>query len=101
MCQLLETILVRQNNLLNIEFHNARVNYSRKALFNATDTWDLREIITLPDQDPGTVYKCRFLYAGNVEGVGISPYTPRNIVSLFLAVSDDLEYAFKFSDRSL
>lgn len=100
MCQLLETIMIRQNRLMNVELHNARVNYSRQALFNAPDTWDLQQLIALPETDPATVHRCRFLYAGSVEGIEILPYFPRKILRLFLAVSDDIAYAFKFSDRS-
>jgi 4-amino-4-deoxychorismate lyase len=100
MSQLLETIMIRQKSMVNLEFHNARVNYTRRALFNATDTWDLDKLIALPETDTATVYRCRFLYAVRVEGIEIIPYIPRKIVRLYLTVSDDLAYAFKFSDRS-
>ena len=100
MCLLLETIKVRQNKLLNIEFHNERVNFSRRTLFNVTDTWDLKELIALPELDNEFVYRCRFLYAESVNVIEFLPYVRRKIVRLFMVFADDLDYSFKFSDRT-
>jgi len=99
MCQLLETIKVRQNRLQNLDYHSDRVNSSRKALFHSTDRWDLSQFITVPDLDPDKTYRCRFLYSRNVEQTEFLPYTPRIIKKLLLIYADQLDYAFKYANR--
>lgn len=100
MCQLLETIKVKGNKLHLVHYHNARVNNSRKALLHARDTWDLQDLIEFPDLDPEITFRCRFLYAHKVDTVEFIPYTPRVIQKLYLVNADELDYQFKYADRS-
>jgi 4-amino-4-deoxychorismate lyase len=100
MCQLLETIKIKRNQLQQLIYHNHRVNYSRSALFQFGDTWDLKEIIKLPVLNPEITYRCRFLYSTVVEQVEFIPYAPRIIQKLFLVCADELAYNFKFANRS-
>ncbi|MBN1790455.1 MAG: aminotransferase class IV [Bacteroidales bacterium] len=100
MCQLLETIRIKQNMLQHIVYHNHRVNNSRKLLFHAKQLWDLSEIIQIPDLDQNTIYRCRFLYARKVVGFEFVPYIPRVVKKLYLVDCGDLNYSFKYSDRS-
>jgi 4-amino-4-deoxychorismate lyase len=99
MFQLLETIQVKDNRLHNLIFHNARVNDSRKRLFHATDLWDLAECIKLPRLVPQLTYRCRFLYAMDVDYIEFIPYIPRTINKLHMVIIHDLDYAFKYADR--
>jgi 4-amino-4-deoxychorismate lyase len=101
MCQLLETIKVKQNALLHLKFHNIRVNYSRRNLFQSDDSWDLSQLITIPELDPNKVYRCRFLYSHTVEKIEFLPYVPRIIKKLFLVTADDIDYSFKYADRDV
>lgn len=86
--------------LQHIVYHNNRVNNSRKLLFHSKQLWDLSEIIQLPDLDQNTIYRCRFLYARKVDGFEFVPYIPRVVKKLFLVDCGDLDYSFKYSDRS-
>jgi 4-amino-4-deoxychorismate lyase len=99
MCQLLETIKVRQNSLQHVEFHNERVNYSRSYLFESIDNWDLLKLISVPGLDPGRIYRCRFLYSRVVEKIEFLPYAPRIIQKLFFVTVEDLDYSFKYANR--
>jgi 4-amino-4-deoxychorismate lyase len=100
MCQLLETIKVKHNSLQNIFYHNNRVNKSRKLLFQSKHTWDLSKIIRVPDLDQNTIYRCRFLYGREPDGFEFIPYSGRIVQKLYLVDCGDLEYSFKYADRS-
>jgi 4-amino-4-deoxychorismate lyase len=99
MCQLLETIKVKQNKLQNISFHNNRVNYSRSVIFKSADQWDLSALIKMPELDQEIIYKCRFLYSRGMEKVEFLPYAPHIIQKLFLISVEELDYSFKFANR--
>jgi len=99
MCQLLETIRVRNNRLENLDFHNARLNYSRKALLHVGENWDLSEMINIPGLNPAVTYRCRFLYSRDVDLVEFLPYTPRFIDKLYMVPAKDIDYSFKYADR--
>ncbi len=101
MCQLFETIKVKHNKLQHIVYHNNRVNNSRKLLFQSKYSWDLSEIIRIPELDHNTIYRCRFLYAKEPDGFEFIPYIPRVVQKLYLVDCGDLDYSFKYSDRSI
>lgn len=100
MCQLLETIKVKRNSFQHVFYHNNRVNNSRKLLFQSKHPWDLSKIIRIPDLDQNTIYRCRFLYAREPDGFEFVPYFKRVVQKLYLLDCGDLEYSFKYSDRS-
>lgn len=85
---------------MHLSYHNDRVNNSRKALFNADDFWDLSRIITLPELDPNVIYSCRIKYSSDIDKIEFNPYQPRKIQKLNLVCSDQLDYSFKYADRS-
>jgi len=99
MCQLLETIKVKQNTLQHLKFHTNRVNYSRSFLFQSVDNWDLSQLIDVPELDPDGIYRCRFLYSRVVEKIEFLPYIPRIIQKLFLVRNETLDYSFKYANR--
>jgi len=101
MCQLLETIKVKGNKLQHVSYHNDRVNYSRSALFQSADTWDLSALIKMPELDPEIIYRCRFLYSHEADKIEFIPYAPRNIQKLFLVHVDELDYGFKYANREI
>ena len=64
---LFETIKVKNKNLQNIEYHNSRLNRSRKELFGANDFIYLENIIEIPSSLSDDVYKCRVIYDKKIE----------------------------------
>ena len=101
MCLLFETIKVKNKNLQNIEYHNSRLNRSRKELFGADDFIYLENIIKIPSSLSDDVYKCRVIYDKKIEKIEFEPYKPRIIHSLKLVECNDIEYGFKYHDRSM
>ncbi len=100
MCQLFETIKLINNKLQNIYYHNNRVNNTRRALFQSGQPWELTEIIHIPELDHHTVYRCRFGYSKEPETCEFIPYVKREVGKLYLLDADEIEYPFKYSDRS-
>ena len=100
MSLLFESIKVANNVLLNVGYHNARVNHARRKLFMASDDWDLNELIQLPELDRSLVYKCRFVYDTKPHSITFQPYIMRQIRALKLVECPEIDYSLKFLDRS-
>ncbi len=101
MCLLLETIRIENGLIRNLKYHQARVNQSRKELFNCNDWLDLTEITKEPaSKNKKNLLKCRITYAKQIEKIEFLPYQIPSISSLKLVFDDQIDYAYKFSDRS-
>jgi 4-amino-4-deoxychorismate lyase len=100
MCLLLETVRIMENKLQNLAFHNDRINHTRKILFKKSDKWDLSEIIRIPELKKNLIYKCRILYSETIHSIEFQRYSPPVIKKLYLIHADELEYSFKYADRT-
>ncbi len=101
MCLLFETIKVKSYILKNIDYHNARVNQSRKDLFGALDLWDLRRLIEQPSLNTEQVYRCKFIYGIKFQSVEFIPYSIKPLKSLKLIKVDNIDYSYKYLDRTI
>lgn len=101
--QLLETIRYSNGVLENLRYHNERLNRSRKALWHQTDRVDLEELIPMPaDPARGQVVRCRVLFSETgMDLVEFIPYSRKDIRSLQVVGTGDLDYAHKYADRSV
>lgn len=99
MSLLFETIRVLDGKLQNIVYHNARLNISRKVLFNVSDSIKLEECIRIPSEISKGIYKCKVLYDRKIQSILIEPYIQRKIKSLKLIEENTISYNFKFTDR--
>ena len=100
MCRLIESIKIVNLQCQNISYHNERLNRSRKELFGIDEVVDLSELISLPaNLDAGT-YKCRVVYSDIVHNIEFIPYMPRKINTLRLVYADEINYSYKYHDRS-
>jgi 4-amino-4-deoxychorismate lyase len=96
----LETICVRQRQLLNLPAHNERFNRTRLALWGLAQPLALQEVIALPDWlHPDQTYKCRVTYGREIETIEFEEYHVRPVHSLQLLNADGLDYTFKYADR--
>jgi 4-amino-4-deoxychorismate lyase len=100
MCQLIESVKIRNRHLYNMEAHNARVAHSRRTIFASEKILDLRDYIILPDYIDTGLYKCRIVYAQEVRKVEFLPYTPKPVQNLRIVQDDAIQYQYKFLDRS-
>lgn len=97
---LVETIKIKNNQLQRIDYHNQRLNYARKWFWNCKDEIDISKTIQLLDLATDVIYKCRISYTQNIENIEISPYEIRPIKNLKVVHANDLDYQFKYADRS-
>jgi len=97
MKKLLETLKIVNGQPQFLNFHHERLNYSRKLLFNATDTIELAHFIQAPT--PTAIYKCRIIYATAIEHVEYSLYSARHFKSFQVIEADQLAYPFKYLNR--
>lgn len=100
MSLLFETIKIDNSIVCNIDFHNDRMNRSRKALFNADDFFDLKKLIAVPKEMKSGIVRCRILYDKEIRKIEFFKYSPRVIRSLKLIECNDIDYSFKFDDRT-
>lgn len=99
MSLLLETIKTVEHNLINLEYHQQRVNRSIRDLFNKNAGINLDEEIKVPGHLGKGLYKCRVIYNLEITKVEFLPYKQPEITTLKLVTGNDLEYCYKFENR--
>lgn len=99
MSLLFETIRMQDGVLQNLEYHNYRMNHSRKVLYKSPDSLDLEQIIQIPSECKQGLYKCKVTYSREVKGIEFKPYLPRVIKSLRLIEDDTISYKYKYTNR--
>lgn len=98
--KLLETIRFEKGRFINLEYHQHRMNNSRKELFNCLDELNIKSL--LETKSPPIIesrYKCRIIYEHKVENIEFVPYQKHAISSLKLIYCDDIQYEYKYLDR--
>ena len=113
MSRLLETIRLKDGTFSNLLYHQQRMNHSRKALFGCNDEIDLVKILQTyileaenaspPFQASSlekNLYKCRIIYSEQIEKIEFIPYQLPRILSLKIIIDNQIEYSYKFNDRT-
>lgn len=101
MSLLLETIKVKNKHLVNIAYHNARLNASRSEILGVSSNWDLSSIIRIPDHLTDATYKCRVEYGRDIALIEFIPYQQRAIKALYLVQANAISYSHKYTDRKM
>ncbi len=91
----LETIKIVDGNISHLSYHNRRFNETRKAHFDC-EPIDLSTLLCPPSKG---LYRCRIVYDENIKSVTYHPYRSKEITKIEL-VESDIEYAYKYADRS-
>jgi 4-amino-4-deoxychorismate lyase len=94
---LLETVRIENGNARYLSYHEARMKRSIEALSGQSVAFDLSAVIDPPANEG--ILRCRILYDTAVRRIEYIPYTPRIVRTLAL-VESDIDYAFKYADRS-
>ncbi len=100
MCRLLETIQIRQGEVLNLHRHVARLNRSRRELFCCRDELAAAAVLrglTIPADG---VWKLRVVYSVQIQRRQLTRYVVQPVRSLKLVHDDSIEYSHKYEDRS-
>lgn len=97
MDQLLETIKIVNGEPQFLEFHQARLNYARKTLFNTQEVINLEKVINNPPKED--IYRCRIIYSRKMEQLEYLPYLERNFRTFKIVEHNSIVYHFKFLNR--
>lgn len=100
MFRLLETIMLLNKQLFNLEYHQKRLNKARNDLFGLSDELDLSSFIAIPSNISNSIFKVRVIYSDVIHDVEFHPYEMRAISSLQIVNGDGIEYSYKYEDRS-
>ena len=100
MSRLVETICLKDGKLLNIFYHNKRFNETRKILFDRKDFLNLKEVVKIEDKYSCGTYKVRVIYTSEIEEIEFLPYNFQQKKTLKILHCDEIEYSFKYEDRT-
>lgn len=101
MFPLLETIKVINGIPQNLLWHQKRYDHSIKSLYGRPSKLNLEETIQIPGQFKKGKVKARLLYDDKQFSIKFDRYTPRIVRSLKIIENNEIDYGFKFTDRSL
>lgn len=95
----IESIRVCDGKFCSLEWHLRRkrqtIAYWQYPLDLSILSWQV------PEELGSGIFKCRIVYDSKIREMTYSPYQPRIIRSLKLVDGDELDYAFKYEDRSV
>lgn len=99
MYHLVESIKVENRRFHNIEYHNKRMNQSRKQLFGCDDFLKIEEQVVIPGFVDDKIFKARVIYRSSIEQTEFLEYFPRKINSFKLIFDNNIDYFHKMVDR--
>lgn len=95
-----ESIKVKNGIFLNIEFHQRRFDETRKHFFANCKPLSLSEILSNTKFSKKNIYKVRVIYGQRVEKIEYDVYSTKLIQKIKIVEIDDIDYSYKFLDRS-
>lgn len=99
MSRYIETILLLNGELRNLEFHQERFERTRFEALGIRRHSLLHEEIRPPDGLEQGRFKCRVSYGKEIELIEFEAYREHLVRSLKLVHSDSIDYAYKYADR--
>lgn len=99
MYRFIETLCIENGELKNVEYHNRRMNETRRFFWNDSPLLDVRNFVNPEGYEERT--RCRLVYGHEIESVEYFPYTIRPVSSLKLIQDETIDYRFKWADRSV
>lgn len=100
MSLLVETIKIMDGVAVNLPYHERRLNRTRRELFGASPDIDLSRTLLVPAFAGKGLFKCRIEYNDHIRSIEFNPYKFRTIRTLRMVEAGDLDYSFKWVERS-
>lgn len=100
MSQFIESICIMNGKARNLEFHQKRMNRSRYKILGLDDEINLAKLILSNKIPTDGKYKCRIVYDEKIESLEFIPYKIKSVNSVKLIENNQIEYPYKFLDRS-
>lgn len=96
----IESIKVVDGVPQNLELHAGRASRTIYDHFGIRGGLPLQEIQHEARRHPQGLYKMRILYSKEIISINCEEYQPRNVRSLKLVDGGNIEYSYKYEDRS-
>jgi len=97
--QLLESIRLIDGHFPLLDYHQERVDRSRKLLFPKCPGLKLRKILAEAQYPQEGLYKARLIYGEELEELQFIPYAPKQVNSLKVVAADHIRYSKKLANR--
>ena len=97
---LFETIAIIDGKPQNLAYHQARFEHAMRNYFQIEPKLQLAEVIKVPAEHLQGLVRCRMDYSAHHFELTFFPYQPRQIKTLQCVYVDEIDYRFKYSDRS-
>lgn len=101
MCQLVESLKLKDGFIQNPAYHQVRLNRSMDELFPGAGTINLEKEIEIPENCTSGIFKVRVLYRRTLEKIEIMPYVFRKIGSLKVVHHQSIDYHLKYAGREV
>lgn len=101
MCLLFESIKIHNGKPHLLHLHEKRLNQSRKNLLGIKEKIDLKKAILVPERYQKGLVKCRISYDKDLIKTEFIYYKKKTIKSFKMVYSDEIEYSYKWTDRSV
>lgn len=101
MCQLIETIQVKNGIPLLLPYHQTRMDRSVKSIWKCKNKLVLDTIITIPEHAKTGIWKCRIVYSNTTYSIDFTPYTYRKIETLQCVEHNAITYEHKYENRQV
>ena len=103
MCQFIETIRMVDGVVINLPYHQQRVNRTLDVFGGSNTNLNLKKILdSQMRQIPEGIVKVRIVYdRTGINNFSFAHYEQRAIRSFLLVTCDSIEYPYKSTDRSL
>ena len=87
MYRFIESIRLENHRLQHLDWHNKRLNETRRRFFPSSAELDLHDLLVLPSNLDDGVYKCRVVYDAAIIEVTFQPYIPKSVHALKLVMT--------------
>jgi 4-amino-4-deoxychorismate lyase len=101
MCQLVESLKLKDGMIRNLDYHQKRMNAAMAELFPKAEKIELRNEISIPECCRSGIYKVRVSYDQTIKQIDFDSYSYRNILSLKVVHHESVDYHLKFNDRQI
>jgi len=96
----IETIQLLNGLLMNLEFHQERLERTRLEAMGLKSHPRLAEVIRVPRRLKQGLYKCRVSYHKEIELIEYEPHIAHKVHSLKMVYSDTIDYRYKYANRT-
>ncbi len=96
----IETIRLVNGEIMNLSYHQQRLNQAREQVLGLSDHPLLEKVINIPCGLDQGLFKCRVLYGEKVDLIEYEPYQKMEVHTLKLLASESISYDHKYRDRT-